>query len=80
MASPYGFLGPGGLAAGDLGLKVQLDDETEDERKKREQEDQQRRALGPLAGQFSLASRMLGLGSYGGPPGGIRGRLSSAGY
>ena len=47
-----------GMAAGDLGLSDQMKEETDEERKKRLQLEQQRLALGP-------AAQSLGLGAYG---------------
>jgi hypothetical protein len=62
MASPYS------AAATDLSLTSltdQLAGETEEERKKRLADEAQRKALGPLATPYGMASRTLGLGSYG---------------
>jgi len=67
--SVFGFAGG---ASADLNLTGQLADETEEQRKKRLLEEAQRRALGPLATAYGMASRTLGLGSYG-SAGGSRG-------
>jgi hypothetical protein len=56
------LLSPSGMALWGGSLPDQLDQETEEQRKRRLVEEAQRKALGPT---YGAASRTLGLGSYG---------------